>query len=278
MKLNDFVPFFDLKLNELLSKLQIYEPFREVVSYTPLVGGKRLRAYLIWELATGTAFGKKNALKTGFAVELFHSGSLVHDDLPAIDNDSLRRGKPANHIKFGEAGAILAGDYLMLYPLKILSSLNLGCVFRQKILDLWSEVTLRVVEGEYADVSPLDKSENLLEFIYENKTAALFGFSFAAPFVENPEKFDSMYRLGLQFGKLFQMMDDIKDASSSIEELGKTPGKDAVQNKLTLLSFHEVSQAKKIVREGFKTFIGDLGEHQTLSKELENIYEYILKS
>ena len=94
MKLAEFSPFFNCKLKNFLDELHISKPFKDVVSYTPLAGGKRLRAYLIWELSRYTGFGEENALKAGIAVELFHSGSLIHDDLPAIPVDHLS-GSPS---------------------------------------------------------------------------------------------------------------------------------------------------------------------------------------
>ncbi|MBN2253576.1 MAG: polyprenyl synthetase family protein, partial [Kosmotogaceae bacterium] len=158
MNLAEFARFFDMNLRRFLDEIDLYEPLREVVSYTPLAGGKRLRAYLVWELSRFTGFGEQNALKTGIAVELFHSGSLIHDDLPAIDNDTIRRGLPSSHVKFGESKAILAGDFLMLYPSKLLSSLDIEISSMLNLLKLWQETSLEVVKGEFEDVFPEYKS------------------------------------------------------------------------------------------------------------------------
>ena len=278
MKLEKFISFFDKKLSDHLCGICSYTPFCEIISYTPLVGGKRLRPYLIWELSRLTSFGSDRALKTGIAVELFHSGSLIHDDLPPIDNDDFRRGKPSNHSIFGEARAILAGDYLMLYPSKVISSLDLDHRYKERLMNLWSDVSLQVVEGEFADVAPSERTEELLSFIRRGKTASLFGFCFAAPFcVDDGSKFSEMFELGVDFGEIFQMMDDIKDATSTLQELGKTPGKDLSQDKLTLLSFRSVEQAEAMVEKRFYAFCEKITEYRDLAGELEDIFRLIAR-
>ena len=278
MKLAEFSPFFNCKLKNFLDELHISKPFKDVVSYTPLAGGKRLRAYLIWELSRYTGFGEENALKAGIAVELFHSGSLIHDDLPAIDNDTIRRGLPSSHIKFGESKAILAGDFLMLFPGRVFSSLDLETRYIHPILELWQETSLKVVEGEFDDVFPEDESIEQMERIHAAKTGALFGFCFAAPFIrEKREKIDEMYKLGVRFGKLFQMMDDIKDVIFTESELGKTPGKDGKQNRLTILSFESLEEAQIEVKESFHSILGEIDSFTDLKKEMRDIYYLIAR-
>ncbi|HCO69516.1 MAG TPA: polyprenyl synthetase family protein [Mesotoga infera] len=278
MNLAEFTPFFNMNLRRFLDELDLYEPLKEVVSYTPLAGGKRLRAYLVWELSRFTGFGEENALKTGIAVELFHSGSLIHDDLPAIDNDTMRRGLPSSHVKFGECKAILAGDFLMLYPSKLLSSLDIESSSKLTLLKLWQETSLEVVKGEFEDVFPENKSREQMERIHGSKTGSLFGFCFAAPFAgRKEEKFVQMRQLGLRFGKLFQMMDDIKDVTSTETELGKTPGKDGKQDKLTILSFESLEEAQMKVKEMFLGLLEEIDEFSDLSREMVNVYDLIAK-
>ncbi|MBN2220295.1 MAG: polyprenyl synthetase family protein [Kosmotogaceae bacterium] len=278
MKLVEFSPFFNRKLEEFLDELDISKPFKDVVIYTPMAGGKRLRAYLVWELSRHTGFGEENALKAGIAVELFHSGSLIHDDLPAIDNDTIRRGIPSSHIRFGECKAILAGDFLMLFPGRVLSSLDLESIYIHLLLELWQETTLKVVEGEFDDVFPKSESREQMDKIHSAKTGALFGFCFAAPFIrESKEKIDEMYKLGVRFGRLFQIMDDIKDVISTESELGKTPGKDGKLNKLTILSFESLEEAQIGVEESFQSILGEIDSFSDLKKEMRDIYNLIAR-
>ncbi len=278
MKLNEFAKLFDKELRKHLSGIEIYEPLKESVSYTPLLGGKRLRPYLLYELAQNTLFGSERALLTGIAVELFHSGSLIHDDLPSIDNDDLRRGKPSCHIKFGEGRAILAGDFLMLYPARLLYSIELPCISKQKLLEMWSISALRVVQGEYADVTPSESTEEFLDFIYDNKTSALFGFCFAAPYIlDTDSSRENMYELGMEFGRIFQMLDDIKDATSTMEELGKTPGKDLKQHKLSILSFLSIEEALVVAKRRFEDLTDRIAVHESLVHELQGMYEILIR-
>ncbi|HDP76892.1 MAG TPA: polyprenyl synthetase family protein [Mesotoga infera] len=278
MNLAEFAPFFNAYLRRFLDELNLHEPLKEVVSYTPLAGGKRIRAYLVWELSRYTGFGEENALKTGIAVELFHSGSLIHDDLPAIDNDIIRRGLPSSHVKFGECKAILAGDFLMLYPSELISSLDIEISSKLNLLRLWQETSLEVVKGEFEDVFPENKSREQMERIHAAKTGSLFGFCFAAPFAEKEEeKFVKMRQLGLRFGKLFQMMDDIKDVISTESELGKTPGKDDKQDKLTILSYESLEEAQAKVKEMFLGLLEEIDEFSDLSTEMENVYDLIAR-
>lgn len=278
MRLAEFIPFFNRRLEQFLDGLPVAGPLKEVVSYTPLSGGKRLRAYLIWELSKVTAFGDENSMAAGMAVELFHSGSLIHDDLPEIDNDSIRRGQPSSHVKFGECKAILAGDYLMLLPQRLLSSLNLDCDFKQTLIKLWHETSLKVVEGEFEDVFPQERSREQMERIHAAKTGALFGFCFAAPFVvESEQRLNEMHRLGLKFGKLFQFLDDIKDVTSTERELGKTPGKDGIQDKLTILSFESIESAQSRVEGMFHKLLEEISVFTDLKSEMVEIYDLITR-
>lgn len=248
MMLSEFTENFNEYFAKKLRGITDISDFTEILCYTPESGGKRLRAYLIYLFGKCLGIDSDKLMELGTAVEIFHSGSLVHDDLPSIDDDDYRRGSPTLHKVFGEDKAILAGDFLMLYPVKIISNLPIQIDRKEKLMKFWIDSSIEVIEGEYLDIDS-EKSEsqdsNLMREIHFRKTAALFKFSFGAPFFVAGE-FEKAFEygaIGREFGLIFQQLDDIKDEISTIEELGKTPGKDALQGKVTILSFMELDKA-----------------------------------
>ena len=214
----------------------------EAISYTPKAGGKNLRAMLMLEVAED--LGVNGMLDAAVAVELFHSGTLIHDDMPEIDDATLRRGKKANHLVFGPGMALLAGDGLFFLAFKLISEY-------ESLFPIFSAAAYDVLIGEAMDVELEDRSdfsENDIYEMYEKKTGALFGFSLSAPAVfarqENWRDFD---RVGRKFGVAFQIYDDIKDFTMSSENIGKDVGKDV--NKKTLVKVLGFERAKKVADE-----------------------------
>lgn len=283
MTFSNFKDFFNPKFESFLKSCGIKDTaFLNMLIYTPLAGGKRLRAFIIYSLGKEMGISDQILLKIGFAVELFHSASLIHDDLPSIDNDNLRRGKESHHVKYGEANAILAGDYLMLLPIKIINSLHLNIEIISEIINLWINCCLNVVRGEYLDVKNDKKLDlNFLHEIYILKTAALFKFCFTVPFIINHEKnIEKAEEIGTDFGISFQILDDIKDEISTSDVLGKTPGKDKEQDKLTILKFISLQEAKKISKEMYFNSlkqISNFGIKKTCD-ELKTIFDLVEKS
>jgi farnesyl diphosphate synthase len=179
------------------------------------------------------------------SIESIHSYSLIHDDLPSMDNDDFRRGKQSNHKKFGEATAILAGDALHDFAFQIISE-NLKHINPKQNLKLINYLTkctghTGLAGGQSLDLLYENKnlSKNKIIEMYNKKTGKLFEFSFAAPFIlknENTNKIKFGKNYGSVFGTIFQITDDILDEINSFKEIGKTPGKDKKQGKRTLLS------------------------------------------
>ncbi len=209
------------------------------MSYTPRAGGKNLRAMLMLEVADD--LGVEGILDAAVAVELFHSGTLIHDDMPEIDDATLRRGKKANHLVFGSGMALLAGDGLFFLAFKLMSKY-------ENLFPIFSDVAYDVLVGEAMDVELEDRkdfSENDIYEMYEKKTGALFGFSLSAPAVvvglKNWKEFE---RMGRKFGIAFQIYDDIKDFTMSSESVGKDVGKDV--NKKTLVKILGFEKAKEV--------------------------------
>jgi geranylgeranyl diphosphate synthase type II len=216
--------------------------------YSLLGGGKRIRPVLC--LATGEALRvePEELLPAACALELVHTFSLVHDDLPALDDDDLRRGQPSAHVRFGEGVAILAGDALLAEAFRLALSYETPEVARQV-----AQATLGMIGGQYLDVTTdgeLDggglahlhslKTGRLLQACVDCATAVA-----RLPGSERPE----WRSFGQEIGLLFQIVDDILDATGTAEELGKTPGKDEAAGKVTYVSLYGLDRARELADE-----------------------------
>ena len=194
------------------------------MTYSLFAGGKRLRPALCLstsEMLDGTA---TDALKAACALEMIHTYSLIHDDLPAMDNDAIRRGKPSNHVRFGEANAILAGDALLTKAALVLFSQRGNDEAKQAIF----EGAYAMGSGQSDDLNLTERSAEVLERIHLNKTGALFRAAcVAGAYLSDPRKAESMRIFGDTLGLLFQMTDDLLD-----EE------KDREEGKLTYVTFY----------------------------------------
>jgi geranylgeranyl diphosphate synthase type II len=218
------------------------ESLREAMRYSLLAGGKRLRPILCLaacELAHGDA---EQALPTAVALEMIHTMSLIHDDLPAMDNDDLRRGRPTNHKMFGEANAILAGDALLTRAFEMVALRSPG-VPPERLLQVVAELSLAsgapgLVGGQVVDLECEGKPVDLdtLEYIHLHKTGALLRASVltGALVAGAPEPLlDALRTYARGIGLAFQIIDDILDVTASSEVLGKTAGKDLAADKTT---------------------------------------------
>jgi geranylgeranyl diphosphate synthase, type II len=216
--------------------------------YSLLGGGKRIRPVLC--LATGEALGRdaEDLLPAACALELVHTFSLVHDDLPALDDDDLRRGQPSAHVQFGEDVAILAGDALLAEAFRLALRYPSPDVAREL-----ADATLGMIGGQYLDVTTdgeLDPEG--LRRLHTLKTGRLLRASVttatavaALPAAEREE----WRAFGDELGVLFQIVDDILDATGTAEELGKTPGKDQAAGKVTYVSLHGLDRARELADE-----------------------------
>ena len=262
-KLSRFSNNFNGKLSALFALPQGKEKrVVEAMFYSVSNGGKRLRPFLVTATAKLLGISESQSFITAAALECLHSYSLIHDDLPAMDNDDLRRGNPTCHKQFDEATAILAGDGLLTYAFELISSernefsprtkcrlINLlasaagafdGMVAGQ-MLDLYSEKTLAI-----------DNPEEIIKHIEEMKTGRLLRFAVEAGAVlgQAPQdKYDSLITYSRKIGIAFQITDDILDVEGSVEQMGKTLGKDAAQGKLTFVSLYGLEKSKQIAQE-----------------------------
>jgi geranylgeranyl diphosphate synthase type II len=219
----------------------------EALRYSLLGGGKRIRPVLC--LATGEALGRDpvELLPAGCSLELVHTFSLVHDDLPALDDDDLRRGQPSSHVRFGEDVAILAGDALLAEAFRLALRYPSPDVAREL-----AEATLGMIGGQYLDVTGDGVDADGLRRLHALKTGRLLraGVTTATAVVGLSEAERAPWRaFGDELGVLFQIVDDILDATGTAEELGKTPGKDEAAGKVTYVSLHGLERARGLADE-----------------------------
>ena len=207
------------------------------MSYSLLDGGKRIRPYLLLlvnEMLGGT---EAEAMPFACALEMVHCYSLIHDDLPAMDNDAMRRGKPSSHVRFGEANAILAGDGLLTKAAVLLLSQAGHDDAKRAIFD----GAYAMVSGQSDDLNLCGRTAEVLERIHMNKTGALFRAACAAgAFLSDPSQVENMRALGDTLGMLFQMTDDLLDEK-----------KDRLENKLTYVTLYGREQTGAFINDAY---------------------------
>lgn len=231
----------EIVLDEITDKGYGSAKLQEAIRYSVLNGGKRVRAYLVAEFCQLCGKDRKTVANYGAALEMIHAFSLIHDDLPAMDNDDMRRGKPSNHKAFGEATAILAGDSLALDAFAAAGK-NSFCSMEQnaEAMVLLSEKagSLGMCNGQQIDIDGEGKNIDISELmmLVDNKTGALFECACILGCIganaDNMKK-NLARRFGTLIGRAFQITDDLLDIHSTAEELGKTVGKDEAVGKST---------------------------------------------
>lgn len=260
----------------------------EAMKYSLFAGGKRIRPILA--LASYEACGgdPKNIIPQAAALELIHTYSLIHDDLPAMDNDDLRRGKPTNHKVFGEAIAILAGDALLTEAFIMLTNSvsNHGGVIRpQSLMKVVREVALSagangMVGGQAQDILSENSEPDgeTLEFIHLHKTTALITASVRiGPILTNSRRnrLYALTRYGENIGLAFQIIDDILDIEGTTEELGKSAGSDSKKNKLTYPSLFGIEGARQRAKDLISGAIDAIRNFSSEADPLREIAEYL---
>jgi len=235
---------FDLKFKKLLNDKLDTSILSKAMYYGSINGGKRIRPFLVMESAKIAKISSNDAFVISSSIECIHSYSLIHDDLPSMDDDDYRRGKLSTHKKFNEATAILAGDALHDLAFELISG-NLNdrnCISKIKLINYLSlcigHKGLALGQALDLDFENKKLSKKTILDMYSRKTGKLFEFSFSAPFIlknrsRNDIKFAKEY--GMLFGLIFQVIDDLIDEIGSFKKIGKTPGKDIKQGKSTLL-------------------------------------------
>ena len=241
-------------------------------------GGKRIRPLIFLDLLEGFGLELTDShFDVAASLEMIHTGSLIHDDLPAMDNDDYRRGCLTNHKKFDEATAILAGDSLFLDPFDLLAQTELSAEIRVELIQALSHAsgTLGMVGGQMLDMKgegqELDLSQ--LAQIHEHKTGKLLTFPFVAAGIvaqQGLEVLDNLQEAGQLIGLAFQVRDDILDVTADFESLGKTPGKDVVAGKSTYPALLGLDKSYDILEESLnkaEAIFQNLAESQGFKKD-----------
>lgn len=270
----------ELSANTLSMPYQAPSRLVEAVRHGALNGGKRLRPALVRFAADLIGPTKGDFVRAGAAVEYVHCYSLVHDDLPDMDDDALRRGKPTVHVAFDPATAILAGDSLLTHAFGLLAdpSTHPDATVRAQLI---SELVqgagvggmaggqMRDIEGERQGYDP-----ETISLIHAMKTGALIRASVRMGAImadASNEQLEMLTRFAEAAGRIYQLSDDILDATKSSEELGKTAGKDAAQGKSTLIASHGLDHAKSVLGKELQGALDELetfGEKAKLMREL----------
>lgn len=276
--------------NAALKKLlppQTKEPkkLHQAMRYSVLNGGKRIRAALVY--ATGEALGAHRSVldQVAAAIEMIHAFSLIHDDLPAIDNDDLRRGKPTSHIAFGEATAILAGDALQCLPFEILASLPLSADTKINMIHCLANMvgSKGLIGGEEWDVKMVGKKVSVkkIEQMYYLKTACLLTASIQlgamAAQCKDKNILNRLKKFGDCMGVAFQIHDDIIGACSSTALLGKKQGADLMMDKPVYHRVVGLDKAKKRETFLYHKAIGYLDQIKTNMDKLKEIADFIIQ-
>ncbi len=235
------------------------EKIHQAVNYSLRAGGKRLRPVLFMEVARLFACNSQTAAPFACALEMIHTYSLIHDDLPAMDNDDLRRGMPTSHIKFGEAMAILAGDSLLNSAHEIMIQGSLAMVDPTKGLAAMQVISQSagskgMILGQVADIENENKSITIqeLDFINKNKTGALIRAAIIGGAIlagASQKEIDHLDRFATYLGLSFQIVDDILDIEGDVHALGKPIGSDADNHKTTYPILLGLEQAKEKVSD-----------------------------
>jgi geranylgeranyl pyrophosphate synthase len=273
-------------LDELLEKQTgIPARLKSAMDYMLQSGGKRIRSALVmWTCRMIAGSVNREAQIAAAAVEMVHTYSLIHDDLPAMDDDDLRRGRPSCHKQFDEATAILAGDALLTLAFEILSAEVANPSMAVRMLRTLAQAAgpAGMIAGQVADMEGphVNGSMAKLEYIHMNKTAQMFAASAALGAIAagaSDAQIGAMLEYGMKIGLGFQIADDLLDVTASAEQLGKTAGKDAQQGKLTYPALVGVEKSRQIFEKltneamaALQGFGGRAGILHQLAEELLN--------
>ena len=286
---------FDLRYQKYLSAFETYTAqylntmqtkpmvLGASMQYSLLNGGKRIRPVLMLACADVIGLPLEEVLPFALALEMIHTYSLVHDDLPAMDNDDFRRGKPSCHKAFGEANAILAGDGLLneAYAICLNESLKgerfaLAGKFLNECAGIYGMIAGQSADLQFSETDQEVSAEDLF-YIYEHKTGKLLLAPVAiASILGNNKYYIEFERFGSRLGRLFQMTDDILDVTGDFEELGKSIGKDEKENKLTCIRLYGLEGAKLRAEECAKDCLAVLEGIEGDVAFLRQLVEYVL--
>ena len=280
------VKLVNATLNQQLPKASAKpKTLHESMRYSMFAGGKRLRPILCMAAAEACGGRASDSLILGSAAECIHTYSLIHDDLPGMDDDDMRRGKPTNHVVYGEGIAVLAGDALLTLAFELANQAKPTKRYKQN--DFVSELAKtaghsELIAGQVADLEgegkPVTRAQ--LRYIHERKTSALLTCSVRLGGMSanaTPRQFQALTDFGYHVGLAFQVIDDILDVTQSSEQLGKTAGKDAAVQKATYPSVVGLTKSRKIAANLTAKAYAALKPFKGRAVALEALADYLLK-
>ena len=283
-KLNRIAKDTNFFLKDFLNK-QNNSKLIPAIKYGLFPGGKKIRSKILIDIGSLLSIDYKTLITIGSAVECIHAYTLIHDDLPCMDDDKIRRGKPSTHIKFGESTAILAGNSLQTMACEILASPNLKISEKIKVnlIKKLSECSghLGVAGGQYLDLSYEKQQVSKIKIIEMEikKTGKLFSFCCAAPAIikkKNHQQVKFFENIGANIGLLFQIADDLIDFKGDSKIVGKKTGKDQKKGKATLISLLGYENAVKYCDKITFNINKSLKKYGSNSKNIRETLDYIL--
>lgn len=279
--LRAFAAEFNPRFDQYLTANDIPGELFDAIRYSALAPGKRIRPFQVIECCKLVGGKLEDAWPAAAAVECIHAFSLVHDDLPALDNDDLRRGRPTTHRQFGEAMAILAGDALVMLAFELIAH-NVADAVRASAMTLelaqgagWSGM----IGGQAVDITGNQSppSLDLARYIHDRKTASLFAASCRVGAIAGggrEESIASLGRFGMHLGRAFQIADDLLDVTSNAQTLGKSAGKDAAAGKQTFPACVGVEASRAEIDRSVEAAIGELRQFGQIADDLRALAHY----
>ena len=256
MQMNNYIELIDSKLDEFI-QIEYPQTIFKSMKYTVMLPGKRLRPVMCLETCKMLGGDIEKAIPTACAIEMLHAQTLIHDDLPCMDNDDFRRGKPTNHKVFGEAMAVLAGDALLTFAPQVIAkySKDLEPSVLLNVLNEYFQFAgaYGVIAGQVVDIESENNNyeglnkEEILNYLHLHKTSDLFQLAMRTGAIiagASEDKLNEITEFAKTFGLAFQIADDILDEVSTFEQMGKTLGKDKAVGKLTFVSLYGLDEAK----------------------------------
>ena len=276
--LSDYSTRFNLQIKEYFPLSQNDEKrIIEAMFYSLSNGGKRMRPYLVFECANIFGVDFDQSFKTALSIECLHTYSLIHDDLPCMDNDDLRRGKPTSHKQFDEATAVLAGDGLLTYAFELVSD-NPSLV---KMLAQNAGAFNGMIAGQMLDIISEEKpaTEETIKRIEKMKTGCLISYSCEAGAVlgnADQKQIQTLKDYARGIGQAFQISDDILDIEGDQALVGKTLGKDANQGKVTFVSLYGMEKTKQMAKNLIEQAKSTLDTFGPKADNLKKLADYII--
>lgn len=279
--MNNMIEEVNERLKEILSQ---YRPglVKEAMTYSVMAGGKRLRPLLFIQTLRAYNVDYHKYIDIACAIEMIHTYSLIHDDLPGMDNDDLRRGKPTCHKQFDEATAILAGDALLNESMNVIIRMDLDDALKVEVLRyLYNASGLGgMIYGQQQDMYFETHTATLdeLQAIHHDKTGALISVPMKiAGLIAKKEDADKLENIGFKLGLAFQIQDDILDVTSTTETLGKKVGSDIANHKSTYVSLIGLETSQKRVEELFEECLADVYGLQLNHGLMIELFQIIMK-